>query len=106
MAAQEKDVAIHVDKSISTPVAVSKQLLPFLIGGGSGIVSTTMYAIKQSTLKLIQRERTNINRFTSLQPIVRSDPVLGPRVVLRADGISSVLTQCTGHNQSAITTPW
>jgi len=47
MAAQEKDVAIYVDKSVSTPAGVGKQLLPFLIGGGSGIVTTTMYAIKR-----------------------------------------------------------
>ena len=53
MAAQNKDVAIHVDKSISTPVAVGKQLLPFLIGGGSGIVSTTMYALWQFTREYI-----------------------------------------------------
>ena len=54
MAAQNEDVAIHVDKSISTPAAVGKQLLSFLVGGGSGIVSTTMYAIKHFTLGLIQ----------------------------------------------------
>ena len=43
MAAQDRDGAMHVDNSKSTQADIGKQLLPFLIGGGSGIVSTTMY---------------------------------------------------------------
>ena len=43
MAAQNRDGAMHVDKSKLPPADIGKQLLPFLIGGGSGIVSTTMY---------------------------------------------------------------
>jgi hypothetical protein len=46
MPVQIKDGAAVVDKSKSRPGAIGKQLLPFLIGGGSGIVSTTMYALK------------------------------------------------------------
>jgi hypothetical protein len=46
LAAQNKDGAIHVDESQSTLGTVGRQLLPFLIGGGSGIVSTTMYAVR------------------------------------------------------------
>lgn len=46
MVTQNKNGAILVDKSELTLRAVGSQLLPFLIGGGSGIVSTTLYVVK------------------------------------------------------------
>lgn len=61
MAAQNKDGAIRVELSKTTPAVFGKQLLPFLIGGGSGIVSTTMYAIECEPQIIKQHTLTSTN---------------------------------------------
>lgn len=92
------------EEGVTAGAAVGAQLLPFLIGGGSGIVATTMYAHCSKWNETPSDLFTNVAfRFAcSLQPIVR---VCLWQLHRPARAHHRKLTFCSGHCQSTTTAP-